>query len=1313
MKKVLALVLAFAMVFSTITVAFADTEVSAEAQALATLGMLAGDGDGVTVEYTAKELTRLGAAAALLKLKGLYNEAIAFEGEDNFADVKDYAWAEGKNLMAYLKANPGLGFGGDENGNFNPGAMINEQSYYKVLLETLGYKQTTADVAGDFAWEEVLTFAEKVGLKPAKAEKFTIDELAKATFAALKANTKDGKVYIDTLVAAGVVTEELAVAAGVKEEAKAVEVAVKSAKAIGNTVVEVEYEEEVEKAAAENLDNYAIEGLEIKSALLDGTKKVLLETSAQTAGKTYTLVIGDVKINFGGAAKVTGAPELKKVTGTDTERVELEFNKVLDTVSAKTLENYEIKGVKVVNAELNSARKVVTLTTEGLVAGKSYTVKVKDVKSVDGVALKTASKSFYSKSDKTAPKIESLTAKTNTRLLLVFNEYVNKEDAANIANYTIKAGSTELAIENIKVEDNDDTEKTEVEITTASQKSGTRYELSVVNVADTSVLANKIEKPVKKAFTGKAVDKNPPTAGTPKVISRNMIKLDFNEASRLDWTTALDVNNYTINNDVTVQKIEKVPGANDDSTTVLIYVSDLGEKSTYKLTIENVADEYGNVMKKVEKSANYNKAGLASAKVSKVYSKSSTEIVIVYDKEVDPITAKDVANYTIDGDLGTPISAKINDELTEVTLKTNEQEEGKTYKVTIDGVKDLAENVITTSAKFVAKVTENDIEAPEIEDVTAVSQNIIRITFSEPIDIEYAANNNAKASIEGKGDYTYKVSYDGGRVLEFSGSAKLTDNECFLVGLTGIKDKAGNAFNTSLTKTKDEDNRFSFWGSSDTAEMIQFSYEQINIQKYKFTFDQKVKPVNSANFTDDDADANNYDTVWYWTNKVAYGKKAFDGDINSLFTSAHGKNYLAIENLDSDKKTTITADLEDKDAPYIVNVYAKNRESIKVEFNEDLKAPGSYSLYYDKNGTKKTVGLSSIKVNSDSENIVDIVPSAVLESGYVYTLVVKSEAQDLAGNKSEHKDDEFTFEGTDLAPVGNYIIGVSIKNGNEFTIKLNSSIAATNKAVLKCGDVVLNTTTTAVSVSNGKTSSFKVTLNENTLASDKTYTVKISDYEYKFEGIVESGITVNNVSDKFVFTYDGSSGNDYIEAVYGKVNTSSVVANVVYSGKGLTYDSNADEWKTDAIIAKENVLFEVIVKRNGVTLYIFEDDDNNQAAADVVSELIAKAVEGKETPTLGDIATARAQYDNLTVTQKALVDNYSLIEALVDAEEALNDLIAEVYALNPSDYTNWNVVQEKLTAAENEVVKITATVESLTNAYDALQEAVNALEPKA
>jgi hypothetical protein len=190
-KKILALLLAFAMLFSTMTTAFASESatIGTDAAALKIMGVLQGENSsGVTPEYLAKGTTRIQAAIMYLRLKGLEDEAMAFTGASNFSDANTMAWAQGKAIMAYLKANPQLGWIGADGGKFEPFASITVNQYYKVMLEALGYKQTTADVAGDFTWADVMSFAAAKGLaKLAGNANFTNNDVAIATIEGLKA----------------------------------------------------------------------------------------------------------------------------------------------------------------------------------------------------------------------------------------------------------------------------------------------------------------------------------------------------------------------------------------------------------------------------------------------------------------------------------------------------------------------------------------------------------------------------------------------------------------------------------------------------------------------------------------------------------------------------------------------------------------------------------------------------------------------------------------------------------------------------------------------------------------------------------------------------------------------------------------------------------------------------------------------------------------------------------------------------------------------------------------------------------------------
>jgi len=168
------------------------------------IGMLVGEGNGVTPEYLAKSPTRIQAAVMYLRLKGLESEATNFKGTDNFSDAKDASWAA--PILAYVKAHPEHGMTGVGDNKFDPNANITAQAYYKIMLEALGYKY---DV--DFKWDNTIQFAASLGLnKAANASNFTLANLADATAEALQTNVKGtNKTLLQTLVDAKVIDAAL------------------------------------------------------------------------------------------------------------------------------------------------------------------------------------------------------------------------------------------------------------------------------------------------------------------------------------------------------------------------------------------------------------------------------------------------------------------------------------------------------------------------------------------------------------------------------------------------------------------------------------------------------------------------------------------------------------------------------------------------------------------------------------------------------------------------------------------------------------------------------------------------------------------------------------------------------------------------------------------------------------------------------------------------------------------------------------------------------------------------------------------------
>ncbi|WP_162462973.1 right-handed parallel beta-helix repeat-containing protein [Paenibacillus psychroresistens] len=163
-----------------------DIHVKSEAQVVADLGILIGDGKGLTTEYLQKPTTRIQSVILFLRLKGLEAEALKYTGTVNFDDAK-LVWADGQKILGYVKANPQFGWLGLGNNTFDPQATITAQQYYKVMLETLGYKQ---DV--DYDYVNVLQFAGTHGLsRVANNQPFSNANVATATLEALNAQVHD------------------------------------------------------------------------------------------------------------------------------------------------------------------------------------------------------------------------------------------------------------------------------------------------------------------------------------------------------------------------------------------------------------------------------------------------------------------------------------------------------------------------------------------------------------------------------------------------------------------------------------------------------------------------------------------------------------------------------------------------------------------------------------------------------------------------------------------------------------------------------------------------------------------------------------------------------------------------------------------------------------------------------------------------------------------------------------------------------------------------------------------------------------------
>ncbi len=779
------------------------------------------------------------------------------------------------------------------------------------------------------------------------------------------------------------------------------------------------------------------------------------------AGDAYTVTANEVSKNFTAIKEDKVAAKLSKVELTDDNVVTVTFDKMLDEVSAETIENYELdNNCKVIEATLNSDRKSVDLKTEGIVKSKRYKLTVGDIDSIDGVGMKSKStKIFVSKAFDKAPILKSVknghiaqssttdSRYNNNTLTLEFTtngHELDKEVAEKIENYSIEG----LEIESATYVCKDD--QYYVVLVTGQQVAGKTYKLKVENVSDASALKNVMSKVAEKSFKGGYADKQAPSITNGKYIiaeSNTKIKVAFSEKNALDPASALDVNNYEFDNDLEVESVEFDDADAPYSTagkTVILTTSAQDSKKIYKLKISNVQDEYGNAMADGGKShlrvrgveAKHNAPYITGIKAT-----TKTEIKITFDRSVDKTTAKDATNYQVfDGTelVSTAVKAKVEGAV--VTLTVPELTANKSYKVKVSNISDLEGNITGTISKTVsAPGAKNDVTDPEVVNYDVVAKDEIIVEFNEAVK----AKDGTVANIK------FTVQNGTAKAYEFVGVQFIDNNTRLIMKANG----SSNVFDTtdvldakSLTNVIDE-NRNDLKETDMPAVpavteenakpcVISGGWEQLNVKTIKVTFDQPVD-ISSASISGYTlsyvGDGETYDEKSAVEFKKTSGLLKADGKDVTL-SLAGIKDFLGNAAMDEDGvKTSIVVNpyMEDTDAPMIEDAIAINDHTVEVSFDEELSYAGTYKLEYTNDKGAKVSIATTPKLDKSK---VTLTTTTKLKEEVDYKLVINTVAKDIA-NISLVKADysEIIFMGSDIETVE---VTSGVKHVNANVVKL-------------------------------------------------------------------------------------------------------------------------------------------------------------------------------------------------------------------------------------------------------------------------------------
>ncbi len=279
---------------------------------------------------------------------------------------------------------------------------------------------------------------------------------------------------------------------------------------INETTLDVIFNEPLEKASAENKDNYAIsDGVQVLNAKLNSNQSVVrLNTTQHQKGATYTLTVNNIRDASpnknviqpntqttytvpSDANQDTDPPEAVLAIIRDETHVDVIFNEALEKSSAENIANYAIdNGVQVLQARLDSNKVVVKLLTTAHQRNVNYTLTINNVRDLAANTIAANTKLTYllegnndENSDTTPPQLLAIQVNGSTQIDVNFSEPVERASAENKDNYSITPG---IQVLGALLDANQST----VHLVTTQHQNGVEYTLTVRNIRDQATNPN-------------------------------------------------------------------------------------------------------------------------------------------------------------------------------------------------------------------------------------------------------------------------------------------------------------------------------------------------------------------------------------------------------------------------------------------------------------------------------------------------------------------------------------------------------------------------------------------------------------------------------------------------------------------------------------------------------------------------------------------------------------------------------------------------------------------------------------------------------
>ncbi|MHC4661566.1 MAG: hypothetical protein ACYS8W_07745, partial [Planctomycetota bacterium] len=434
------------------------------------------------------------------------------------------------------------------------------------------------------------------------------------------------------------------------------------------------------------------------------------------------------------------------------------FDNGITAASAENIANYIIPGFSVTSAALQADNKTVQITLDAAPVPGVDMLTIINIFDLAGNRTPQPVQLPIGSTDVTAPNAttvvaEAVSGRWNDRINVTFDEDVRQDDAINPANYDLESPTgTAVSLAGATLTYDSPTRTVTITFDDSTQppvdlKFGASFSIDVLNVRD---LAGNTMNPY--STTGIVTGDNiaPGVLTVLQNLGANPFgsTYDITFDEQLDNLSAADTTRYAATGATTSAAVLL-----GDGVTVRVVFSSTVVPGIHSITVSGVKDLAGNpcsLLTPAMTSTDATAPTINSASAITVSGYLNDYIVVVFDGPVHVSDAENLANYSFESPIGTPVdifgSTITYDAWTYTTRITldavspndDNLDTDETFQVVLNNIRDIAGNMIAAGANISGIVT-GDGTAPTLLSAKLNLEvdpwgKTLDLTFDEPLD---------------------------------------------------------------------------------------------------------------------------------------------------------------------------------------------------------------------------------------------------------------------------------------------------------------------------------------------------------------------------------------------------------------------------------------------------------------------------------------------------------------------------------------------------------------------------------------------------